>query len=104
MTSIKDIKRDLNGITIDRATALAALAMSKKQYPDTNDVRDYTGFDTTKLGGIASALTKIEIKGNNLLTVRPLRINRNTTQYIWHEEVATKEQVLKVLREFGLSV
>ena len=104
MTDYQSVKDALTGITISRAKALLALAKSKKEYPDTDDIRDATGFDSTQLGGLASALTKMTILGEQLLTVRPVRIDRNTTQYIWNREVATKEQVLKVLKEFGMEV
>lgn len=103
MTTQVDVKRALTGITISRAKALIALATSKKEYPDTDDIRQATGYDSTQLGGLASALTKFSINGESLLTVRPVRIDRNTTQYIWNSEVATKEQIVAVLKEFGMN-
>lgn len=104
MTKYDLVKEALIGITISRAKALLSLAMSKKEYPDTDDIREATGFDSTQLGGLASALTKMTIAGKQLFTVRPVRIDRNTTQYIWNTEVATKEQVIRVLKEFGIEV
>lgn len=104
MSSLTEVKQSLTGITISRAKALIALAKSNKEYSDTEDIREATGFDSTKLGGIGSALTKIQINNKNLLRVRPVRIDRNTTQYVWNNHVATKEQVLRVLKEFGMSV
>ena len=104
MTAYQSVKDALIGITISRAKALLSLAKSRKEYPDTDDIREATGFDSTQLGGLASALTKTIIAGEQLLTVRPVRIDRNTTQYIWNSEVATKEQVIRVLKEFGMEI
>lgn len=104
MAAIEEIKRDLTGISISRAKALIALAKSKKEFPDTNDIREATGFNSTKLGGMGSALTKIKINGKLLLSVRPVRLDRNTTQYIWNKDVATRKQILKVLEEFGILI
>lgn len=102
MSTYEQVKNALTGITISRAKALIALAKSRKEYLDTDDIREATGFDSTKLGGLGSALTKIEINNHPLLKVRPVRLDRNTTQYIWNDEAGTKEQVLMVLKEFGL--
>lgn len=104
MSKLEKIKKDLTGISIPRAKALIALAKSKKDFPDTDDIREATGYDATRLGGLGSALTKIKINGKPLLKVRPLRIDRNTTQYIWNDKVAKKGQVLKVLKDFGMVV
>lgn len=104
MAKMQEVKDALTGITIARAKALIALAKSNKEFPDTEDIRESTGFDTTQLGGLGSALTKIKISGKLLLEVRPIRPDRNTTQYIWNEDVATKEQVLRILKDFGMSV
>ena len=104
MSTLKEVKNALTGITIARAKALIALAKSNKEFPDTEDIRESTGFEATQLGGLGSALTKIKVSGKQLLEVRPIRPNRNTTQYIWNESVASKEQILKVLKDFGLSV
>lgn len=103
MASYQEIKKTLTGITVVRAKALVALAQSAKSFPDTDDIRQATGLDSFQLGGVSSALTKIRIEQKPLLTVRPVRPDRNTTQYIWNSSVATKSQVLKVLKEFGIS-
>lgn len=104
MAEIEDIKKALTGITIARAKALAALAKSPKQYPNTNDIRKATGYGANQLGGMISALTKIEIGNKQLLTIHPLRPDIKTVQYIWHDNVATRHQVLKVLKKFGVSI
>jgi len=103
MATFDEIRKSLTGITLSRAIALMALAKSKKKYPDTDDIRRATGFESTRLGGIGSALTKIKINQNYLLKVRPIRINRNTTQYIWDIKLATRKQVIKILEEFGIA-
>jgi len=104
MSTYEQVKNALTGITISRAKALIALAKSRKEFPDTDDIRTATGFDSTKLGGLGSALTKIEINNKPLLTVRPVRLDRNTTQYVWNDEAGTKEQILQVLKEFGVVI
>lgn len=104
MSSTLEVKSALTGISISRAKALIALAKSRKEFPDTDDIRKATGFDSTQLGGIGSGLTKIKISGKPLLLVRPVRPDRNTTQYIWNNEAATKKQVLKVLEKFGMII
>lgn len=104
MSKLEEVKHALTGITIARAKALITLAKSKKEFPDTDDIREATGYDAEKLGGLGSALTKIKINGKQLLKVRPVRPDRNTTQYVWNSEAARKEQVLKVLKDFGMLV
>ena len=104
MATLNEIRGALTGITINRAKALVGLASTDKEYPDTGDIRIATNFSAVQLGGMGSALTKILINGQPLITTRPIKTDRNNSQYIWNSEVATKHHVLQVLKEFGIKI